>query len=98
MNKLTKLSTYYKQLINQSCLYLFNANSIQVCIPVPPLKRLSKKSLVTLIPLLREGGVAESRGGRINEDLPILLYMIDLWFTYHLPLWGLLLPEGGEFR
>jgi len=46
---------------------------------------LFSQSVVSPFPSFGEGGVAESRGGR--------------WIhTYHLPLRGLLLPEGGEWR
>ena len=53
-------------------------------------------------PLLPEGGVPNGRGGRKRMVRPILLYNIKIgvtkaaYFSYHLPLWGLLLPEGGE--
>ena len=53
-------------------------------------------------PLLPEGGVPNGRGGRKSMVRPILLYNIRIgvakaaYLSYHLPLRGLLLPEGGE--
>ena len=55
-------------------------------------------------PLLPEGGVPNGRGGRKRMVRPIYIIIIRrrrvayaAYFSYHLPLRELLLPEGGEF-
>ena len=55
----------------------------------------SHKSIVTQIPLLREGGVPKGRGGRYTNSIVNESFMHSPTTS---PLRVLLLPEGGDLR